>query len=104
MVTWTIDEFVEAFPTGYHMAEPGSWDGIRKHGLLSTSSLLDMFEVPEPQRNELEARRRPQSVQIHHPRFGTAVLRDQKPLSESKLAKCLTGGVTAEQWIRLLNR
>jgi hypothetical protein len=32
-------------PRLYHMAEADTWDSIREHGLLSTSALLDLFEI-----------------------------------------------------------
>jgi hypothetical protein len=51
----------------------------------------------------LEARHRPQSVPLEHPRHGRAVIRDQKPMSDAGLRKCLRDGVTPEQWYRLLN-
>jgi hypothetical protein len=32
------------------MAEAGSWPSIKRHGLLSTTALLDLFEIPAPDR------------------------------------------------------
>ena len=72
---------IRTYPTLYHMAEHGSWPGIRKLGLLSTSSLLDLFEISGKARHEMESKRRLESVQIRHPIYGEAVVRDQKPLS-----------------------
>jgi hypothetical protein len=94
----------EKYPQMFHMAEVGSWASIRRHGLLSTSALLDLFEVPLKDRIAIETRRRPESVTLKHPVYGRAVIRDQKPLSEQRLAKCLSGGITVSQWLRLLNR
>jgi hypothetical protein len=94
----------EKYPQMFHMAEAGSWPSIQKHGLLSTSALLDLFRVPRRDRITIETRRRPKSVTLRHPVYGTAVIRDQKPLSEKRLAKCLRGGITVSQWLRLLNR
>jgi Family of unknown function (DUF7002) len=74
--------------------------GVR--GRRRTEALLDRFEVAEPQRTELLTRRRAVSVTISHPEHGTAVVRDNIPLSESKLAAALTD-MTVEQWLRLLN-
>jgi hypothetical protein len=88
----------------FHMAEPGSWAGIKKHGLLSTSALLDLFEWPRRERVAIETRRRPKSVTLTHPVHGKAVIRDQIPLSEKRLASCLCDGMTVKQWLRLLNR
>jgi len=62
------------------MAEAGSWPSIRRHGLLSTSALLDLFEVTGVERVRLESQRRPETVKIEHPEHGEALIRDQKPL------------------------
>ncbi len=98
----TSKELADLYPRLYHMAEAGTWDSIRKHGLLSTSSLLTLFEVDDRTRNEIEAQRRPESVPITHARHGRAVVRDQKPLIHSKLLQSLRG-CTPEEWYRLLN-
>jgi hypothetical protein len=84
------------------MAESGSWPSIREHGLLSTTALLTLYEVPESKRTSIELSHRPESVKIEHPRFGTAVVRDQKPLSEEKLRSCLIE-MEPTDWYRLLN-
>jgi hypothetical protein len=101
---WTIAAFCERFPKVFHMAEPGSWESIRRHGLLSTSELLTMFEVEPDERERLEGRRRSDSVTLRHVAHGRVTLRDQKPLSEPKLAKCLADGLTVGHWLRLLNK
>jgi hypothetical protein len=98
-----VDELVATYPCLYHMAEAGSWAGIRQHGLLSTSALLDLFEIDGDLRAALESARRPESVTITHPVHGTAVVRDQIPLREGPLAQCLVG-MTPVEWYRELNR
>ena len=35
----------ERWPRLYHMAEAGSWPSIKERGLLSTTALLDLFEL-----------------------------------------------------------
>lgn len=90
------------YPHLYHMAEEGSWPSIQRHGLLSTTALLDLFEVPADERHALEARRRPESVPIHHPVHGTAWIRDNKPINETVLRRTLKG-MTEEQFYRTLN-
>jgi len=99
----TPQEFAERHPILYHMAEQGSWESIREHGLLSTTALLDLFELAGPEREAIESAHRPASVQISHPRYGVAVVRDQKPMSETKLRSCLIG-MEPRQWYELLNR
>ena len=86
------------------MAHKDSWHSIHEHGLLSTSALLDLFEIEGEDRRAIEAAHRPDSVTIGHPIHGQAVVRDQKPLSDRKLASCLTHGMTPEDWYRRLNR
>lgn len=98
-----VAELVETYPRLFHMAESGSWPGIQRHGLLSTSALLDLFEVDGDLRTALESTRRPESVTITHPVHGTAVVRDQIPLREGPLAQCLVG-MTPVEWYRELNR
>lgn len=95
-------EFSKYYPRLYHMAEDSSWDGLRERGLLSTASLVDLFEIPEPKRTELLTEHRPQSVTIEHPSYGRAVIRDQKPLQITKLKRLLIDMDVAD-WMRLLN-
>ena len=99
----TTNEFAAAYPKLYHLAEAGSWPSIQRHGLLSVSALLDLFEVDGERRDELESQLRPKPVTLRHPSHGAVVLRDQKPLSWAKLSACLID-MTPTEWIRLLNR
>ena len=98
-----IEELVRQYPYAYHMAETGTWDSIKRHGLLSTVALLDLFEIKGAARQSIENERRPESVTINHPKHGQAVIRDQKPMTESALLKCLKRPVTPRDWYRTLN-
>lgn len=100
----TPQELAAAYPKLYHMADANSWPSIRKHGLLSTSALLDLFELAGQERADIERCRRPESVPINHEVHGLAVVRDQIPLIESKLTKALPRGYKPTEWYRLLNR
>jgi hypothetical protein len=84
------------------MAEAGTWPSIRDRGLLSTSALLDLYGIEGEERRQIESCRRPKCVTIEHDIYGPAVIRDQKPMSEKALRKCLKG-MTPTQWYRLLN-
>ena len=84
------------------MAEADSWESIARHGLLSTSALLDLFGINGEERQQIELRRRARSHQIEHAMHGRAVVRDQKPIIESKLQASLQD-CTLEEWYRLLN-
>lgn len=86
------------------MAHAGAWPSILKHGLLSTTALLDLFGIEGVRREDLESSRRVRSEEITHPTHGRAFLRDQLPLNELKLAKALQGGLVPRDWYRLLNR
>lgn len=94
---------VRKYPKLYHMAEDGSWESIRRIGLLSTSALLDSFEVGNEKRREIESFRRPEIVGISHPEFGEASIRDNKPTQEKTLERCLIG-MTPREWYEMLNR
>lgn len=97
-----VHDLVRRYPKLYHMAEAGSWTSIRKHGLLSTSALLDLYEIDVAARKPIESRRRPTKVVIEHLRFGRSTIRDQKPLQDSVLREKLVG-MSPPAWYRLLN-
>ena len=98
----TPAQLAEVYPRLYHMAQADGWESIKRHGLLSTSALLDLFDVSGEQRSEIEAQRRSRSHEINHEEHGRAVIRDQKPIIESKLLSALRD-CTLEEWYRLLN-
>ena len=101
-MSMTSERFCKHYPFLYHMAEIDSWESIQKHGLLSTTALLDLFEITEGREN-IESHRRPRSVEITHPKYGRAVIRDSKPISDSKLALCLED-MTIPEFYETLNR
>ncbi len=98
-----LSELLRDCPVLYHMAEAGSWPSIERHGLLSTSALLDLFHVEGERRSAVEARRRPGKVVLSHFQAGTAVVRDQKPMDDASLRRCLRDGLEPQGWYRLLN-
>jgi hypothetical protein len=85
------------------MAESGSWRSVRARGLLSTTALLDLFEISGSKRREIESQWRPSIVPIEHPIHGTAAIRDQWPMPPEHLAAGLDG-TTPQQWYEFLNR
>lgn len=97
-------DLIRQFPRLFHMADPRSWDGIVEHGLLSTTALLDLYEVDPSERESIETRRRPEIVVLEHDDHGTAYIRDNKPLSEKKLAAVLEGNTSVAEFLKLLNR
>ncbi len=92
----------DRWPRLFHMAEAGSWPAIQRHGLLSTTALLDLFEIEGELRDRLESARRPDSVAIEHPVHGTAWIRDNKPINQTVLRRTLVG-MTEPEFYRLLN-
>jgi hypothetical protein len=96
-------DLVQHFPRLWHMAEDGSFESIKAHGLLSTSSLLNLYGINGADRAALESRRRPESVTISKDGLPDAIVRDQKPMTESALKKCLADDITPEQWFEILN-
>lgn len=98
----TPEFFSTHYPYLYHMAEIDSWESIQEHGLLSTTALLDLFEI-ENGRDEIESQRRPESVEIVHPIYGKAIIRDNKPINDNKLRQCLEG-MTIPAFYEMLNR
>ncbi|MEJ5866979.1 hypothetical protein WDV85_04405 [Pseudokineococcus sp. 5B2Z-1] len=96
------DEITDRWPRLFHMAEAGSWPSIQRHGLLSTQALCDLYDVRQPHRDDLLARKRPQSVQLAHPEHGTAWIRDNKPINETVLRRTLAG-MDEASWYRTLN-
>jgi hypothetical protein len=99
----SLHELAATYPYLYHVTSEGSWPSIQRYGLLSTQALLDLFAVDEALRERLIATRRPDCVTITHPQHGQAVIRDQKPLIESRLRSVLQDGMTPREWYTLLN-
>ena len=96
-------ELIKLYPRLWHMAHPGSWPAIRSHGLMSAGALIRDYELSEEEATSLRSQRRPESVHLARTGRPGAVLRDQKPMFDSVLAKCLTGGMTPQQWYEYLN-
>jgi hypothetical protein len=96
-------EFIAVYPRLWHMAEDGSWPSIQQNGLLSTAALLDLYRIDGARRFELLSRNRRESVKITRAGLPDAVVRDQKPMSDSALQKCLQAGMTPRQWYEMLN-
>lgn len=98
-----LKELLEDCPTLYHMAERQSWPAIREHGLLSTTALLDRYGITGTERQAIEAQRRPISITLERQGLGRAVVRDQFPMDDKGLARCLQDELSPSDWYRLLN-
>lgn len=98
-----LDELIANCPTLYHMAECGSWPAIAKYGLLSTSALMDLYQVGGARRAKIELAHRPKSVAIAADGLPGAVIRDQIPMSDSGLKRALPPRLQPSDWYALLN-
>lgn len=98
----TPDELAALHPSLFHMTADGAWPHILRHGLLSTTAILDLVGLSGDQRFRLEEERRLESVVLDAGAGERFVLRDQKPLHPGKLERCLVG-MTVPEWLRLLN-
>ncbi len=99
----TEEELIATYPRLYHMAHDGAWPAIEQHGLLSASALLDLYGVDGEQRFALESQRRPESVELQRQGLMGAVIRDQKPMRDHLLARCLLDELTPREWYQILN-
>lgn len=97
------EDFISKYPVLWHLADADAWPSIQRNGLLSTAEIVTCWEVAEDEADVLLSRRRPETILLDHPEYGQAVLRDQHPLSEERLAPALTDGMTVEDWLRMLN-
>ena len=99
----TVERFAARHPVLLHMAHRESWPSIRKHGLLSTSALLELFGIAGEDADSIRSTRRAKSIEIHHPAWGSATIRDQKPMTDSGLNRALTDDLRPRDWYRILN-
>ena len=99
-----LEELLRYCPTLYHMAERGSWPSIRDAGLLSTSALLDLYSVEGRARSRIERAHRPACIEITKQDMPRAVIRDQIPMSDSGLRRCLPSRMSPADWYEILNR
>ena len=101
MIPLDVSELIDRYPILYHMAEDGTWPSIQHHGLLSTTALVDLFEIEGPTREQILNEVRTKTISITHPDHGTAAIRDQLPLKF--LSKVLTPDTTPQQFLDALN-
>lgn len=93
----------DSYPRLYHMAWDGSWPSIREHGLLSTQRLLQLYGLDELRVRRLTREHRPHWVDIEGNGLPTAVVRDQKPMSDDGLRRALQGRAKLNEWYVLLS-
>ena len=96
------ETLIREFPRLYHLAWESSWPSIEEHGLLCARDLLTLYGVNEGRSSELTMQRRPECVRIAGPGLAEAVLRDQKPMSDRRLAGALKG-MELPEWYTILS-
>jgi hypothetical protein len=98
-----LEKLIVDCPRLFHMAERGAWDGIRRHGLLSTTAILDLFGIDGQQRLAIERKHRAGTVEISDDKLGKAAIRDQIPVSDAGLRCALPSHATPADWYARLN-
>jgi hypothetical protein len=99
----TEAELITVFPRLFHVTDGRAWPSIQKHGLLSTSALLDLYDVRGDERLVFESRRRGTTMVLKRDGEPATVLRDQTPMSDKALFGCLVDGMTPREWYESLN-
>ena len=98
-----LEEIVRDCPILYHMAERGAWKSIRDQGLLSTGALLDLYGITGDDRAMIESERRSTSIPIYRNGRPRVVVRDQLPMTDESLRRCLLDNMKPRDWYELLN-
>lgn len=98
-----VEDVIRQYPRIFHMAEADTWSSIRRHGLLSTEEVLLRSDLERSEIERLLCSQRPDKATVRVKQVGEVVLRDQKPMAESRLKKALAPGLTVQEWYRLIN-
>lgn len=97
------EQIASSYPVLFHMASGGAWPLIRKHGLLSTIELLKKFKIDADTTETLVSQYRPHSVEVVSPEGEIALVRDQRPMSDSGLVRALPESISPSDWYEKLN-
>ena len=97
------EELWRHYPVLYHIAWGGSSPSIQEHGLLSTKALLRLYKKTNEEIVALTRVRRAHWVEIDCPGRPSAVLRDQKPMTDAGLRRALDGSAEPWQWYDLIS-
>ncbi len=103
MIPLDLDRLLDDCPYLFHMAERGAWSGIQEHGLLSTSSLLDLYGIDGDERRAIESKRRDETTEIEASGLNRAKVRVQLALSDKRLQVLLPPEISPRQWYEFLN-
>ncbi len=98
----TPEELATLHPRLYHITI-NSWEDVKQHGLLSTTALLDLYQVPDDEKQRLRTMIRPLGITLQHNSLPTITLNDNTPLKASILSKKLEDSLTIADWMEILN-
>ncbi|MCY4260875.1 MAG: hypothetical protein OXC91_11495 [Rhodobacteraceae bacterium] len=96
------EQLTEHYPRLFHMAWPGSWTSVRRNGLLSTQSLVELSKLGPEESCAILRQHRPESIEISCYGLCTATIRDQKPMDDKGVCRALRVDDPAP-WYELLN-
>ncbi len=96
-------QLAQEHPRLWHVTAADAVPSILDRGLLTTADILARWGVDPTQRDGYLTRRRPVPVTLTHPALGSIVINDNAPLNERKLTAVLDDGLTAPDWLRMLN-
>jgi hypothetical protein len=98
------EELIVNYPVLFHMAHAGAWSSIREHGLLSTDRLVRLYDPDGTSHDRIVSRHRPEIVSLVREGLGVCFVRDQKPMRDQDLIRCLRDNLTPSDWYRILNQ
>jgi hypothetical protein len=98
-----IEKFILKNEFLYHLTDVRNWNIIKDTGVLfSAKTIVDLSNLDEEDKIRILHTRRPEHQSILSDGI-LYYLRDQRPISETNLIKCLTEGWTIADFIYLLN-
>ncbi|MDB5977297.1 MAG: uncharacterized protein JWR07_4057 [Nevskia sp.] len=83
----------------YHLAEADNLNSILVHGLMSTERLLGLAHISDSDRITQLRGHRQDNVRLPN----GVVIRDQRPMPPTALARALDDGLVPSDWYALLN-
>ena len=94
----TAESFAARFPRLWRLAEQGSHESVRRHGLLTAA------QAAKRAGHDLRPERRPGFVDLVLPCCGVQVaISDNLPLSAKRLEGALEDGLSVADWMAMLN-
>ncbi|WP_298918292.1 hypothetical protein [uncultured Algimonas sp.] len=89
-------------PRLFHQTAPDAWPGIRTHGLLPTTAILQRLHLPSAQIDALTHYPRPHGLVFEQTPLGRVEINDNRPLSHAALERCLDDGLSPQDWCAML--